>query len=219
MASSRVDALALVPSAALLIGGTWTTESKEAPVEHVDPATGQPVGSWLPAGPTEVDAAVAAARDALPAWRDSEPAARRAVLLDLADRIQAAADELAALLALEMGQPVRAATAGAAFAAEWFRYYAGWADKLEGAVVPAGRGVLDYVLPEPYGVVGAIVPWNGPILSLALKLAPALAAGNTVVAKPPELSPFAALRVRTAVRRRRRAAGRGQRRARRRGRR
>ena len=194
MVASRAEALALVPPPALLIGGTWIAESKDAPIEHLDPATGQPVGSWLPAGPAEVDAAVAAARDALPAWRATQPAARRALLLELADRIQAAADELGALAALEMGQPVRAATAGAAFAAEWFRYYAGWVDKLEGAVVPAGRGVLDYVLPEPYGVIAAIVPWNGPVLSLALKLAPALAAGNTVVAKPPELSPFAALR-------------------------
>src|SRR5256714_10988686 len=98
-------------------------------------------------------------------------------------------------MALEMGQPVRAAAAGAAYAAEWFRYYAGWADKLVGSVAPVAPGAaLDYTVPEPYGVVGAIIPWNGPVISLALKVAPALAAGNTVVLKPPELAPFSSLR-------------------------
>ena len=140
MAVSRDGALALLPPPALLIGGAWVAESKEPSREHVEPATGVPLGPWLPAGPAEVDAAVSAARDALPGWRSSSPATRRRVLLELAERIEAAAPELGALLALEMGQPVRAATAGAAFAAEWFRYYAGWADKLDGAVVPDGPG-------------------------------------------------------------------------------
>jgi aldehyde dehydrogenase (NAD+) len=94
-----------------------------------------------------------------------------------------------------MGQPFRAARAGVTHAAEWFRYYAGWADKLEGAVVPAAPGTaLDYVVPAPYGVVAAIIPWNGPIIALALKVAPAIAAGNCVVLKPSEQAPFSCLR-------------------------
>jgi hypothetical protein len=81
-----------------------------------------------------------------------------------------------------------------AYTAAWTRYYAGWIDKLDGEVVPVGGDVLDVVLPEPYGVIGAIVPWNGPMMGMGQKAVPALAAGNTVVVKPPELAPFGALR-------------------------
>jgi aldehyde dehydrogenase (NAD+) len=138
---------------------------------------------------------VRAARAAFPAWRAVAPAARREILSRLGELVAGDADVLAAISALEMGQPLRAGTAGAIHAGEWFRYFAGWADKVEGATVPVNPGaVLDYVLPEPYGVVGAIIPWNGPVIALALKLAPALAAGNTVVLKPSELAPFSSLR-------------------------
>jgi aldehyde dehydrogenase (NAD+) len=184
----RQTALGLVPTARLAAGGTWTERI------HIDPTTGAALGTaWL-AGPDEVDGAVDAARAALPGWRTTATTERRRLLLAIAEAVDDAGAELAALTALEMGQPVKAGQAGIAQAAEWFRYYAGWADKLEGAVVPAGVGVLDYVLPEPYGVVAALVPWNGPIISLALKAAPALAAGNCVVAKPSELAPFSSLR-------------------------
>ncbi len=81
-----------------------------------------------------------------------------------------------------------------AYTAAWTRYYAGWIDKLDGEVVPVAGDVLDVVLPEPYGVVGAIVPWNGPMMGMGQKAVPALAAGNTVVVKPPEIAPFGALR-------------------------
>ena len=147
------------------------------------------------AGPAEVDAAVAAARAAFPGWRRTPPGRPARLLLRLADLMAGAASELAALQSLEMGQPLKAARAGVGAAVEWFRYYAGWADKLDGLVAPVAPGAaLDYTVPEPYGVVAAIIPWNGPVISLALKLAPALAAGNTVVLKPPELAPFSSLR-------------------------
>jgi aldehyde dehydrogenase (NAD+) len=138
---------------------------------------------------------VRAARDAFPTWRALAPTNRREILIRLGELIEADAGGLAAVTALEMGQPLRSGIAAAVHAGEWFRYFAGWADKIEGAIVPVAPGsVLDYVLPEPYGVVGAIIPWNGPVIALALKLAPALAAGNTVVLKPSELAPFSALR-------------------------
>jgi acyl-CoA reductase-like NAD-dependent aldehyde dehydrogenase len=194
MTSTRAEALQLLPEPGLFIGGEWLTSGDTALVTHIDPATGQPTGSFLPAGPEAVDAAVTAARTALPAWRAASPASRRAILFRLADKIEAAAPDLGALMALEMGQPVRAARAGALHAAEWFRYYAGWTDKLDGSMPQVAPGAaLDYVIPEPYGVIAAIIPWNGPVISLALKLAPALAAGNTVVAKPPEQTPFSTL--------------------------
>ena len=188
-------ARALLPPPGLLINGTWVTTSNAGTFPHIDPATGRGTADVLLAGPSEVDDAVASARAAFPGWRRTPPAARRDLLLRLADLVAGAASELAALQSLEMGQPLRAARAGVGAAAEWFRYYAGWADKLDGLVAPVAPGAaLDYTVPEPYGVVAAIIPWNGPVISLALKVAPALAAGNTVVLKPPELAPFSSLR-------------------------
>jgi aldehyde dehydrogenase (NAD+) len=185
----------LLPDSGLLIGGAWVAGSGTETWPHVNPATGLHLADVALAGPAEVDAAVAAARLAFPGWRRIAPAQRRNALVRLADLMANASGELAALTSLEMGQPYKAARAGMAGAVEWFRYYAGWADKLDGLVTPVTPGAaLDYVVPEPYGVVAAIVPWNGPVVSLALKVAPALAAGNTVVLKPSELAPFSSLR-------------------------
>jgi aldehyde dehydrogenase (NAD+) len=191
---TRDDALALLPDGRLFVGGEWLERSSGGERTHHDPATGDVVGKHQVAGPAEVEAAVDRARGAFAAGALDDPVGRRALLLGLADGIDAAAGELAALMALEMGQPIRAARAGVLHAAEWFRYYAGWSDKLDGAVVPAGRDVLDYVTPAPFGVVAAITPWNGPIVSLALKVAPAIAAGNAVVLKPSEQAPYSTLR-------------------------
>ena len=190
------QAAALLPRPALFVGGEWRDGSTGGAWTHVNPATGRPTAEIPLAGVDDVDAAVAAARDAFPAWRDRALGERRDILLRLSELIAAATDDLAALTSLEMGQPYRAARAGVAGAVEWFRYYAGWADKLEGLVAPVAPGAaLDYVVREPYGAVAAIVPWNGPVIAAALKLAPALAAGNTVVLKPPELAPFSSLRL------------------------
>jgi aldehyde dehydrogenase (NAD+) len=194
MTLTRDDALRLVPDGRLFVEGGWVERSSGGERTHHDPATGTVVGTHQLAGALEVDAAVAAARRALDRAELIDPARRRSLLWSLAEAIDAAADDLAALQSLEMGQPLRATRAGTAHAAEWFRYFAGWADKLEGTVVPAGPAVLDYAIACPYGVVAAITPWNGPIISLALKVAPALAAGNTVVVKPSELAPFSAQR-------------------------
>jgi acyl-CoA reductase-like NAD-dependent aldehyde dehydrogenase len=192
---TRQETLEALPPPAFYVGGTWVTEAGAEVCEHVDPTTGRVSGPYLSAGPEDMKGAVLAARHALPGWSGAAPSVRRATLLRLADLIEAAAPELAAVMALEMGQPVRAAVAGATHAAEWFRYYAGWADKVEGSLAPVSPGrVLDYVVPEPYGVIGVIIPWNGPVISLAMKLAPALAAGNCVVVKPPGQTPFSSLR-------------------------
>ena len=190
------QATALLPRPSLFVGGEWRDRSTGGVWIHVNPATGRRTAEVPLAGADDVDAAVAAARDAFPGWRDRTPGQRRDLLLRLADLIGAATDELAALTTVEMGQPYRAARAGVAGAVEWFRYYAGWADKVEGLVAPVAPGAaLDYVVREPYGVVATIVPWNGPVISAALKVAPALAAGNAVVLKPPELAPFSCLRL------------------------
>ena len=194
MTLTRNEALQRVPDGRLFVDGSWLERSTGGERTHHDPATGAVVGKHQLAGREEVDVAVSAARCAFERAELADPLRRRLLLSSLAEAIEAAAEDLAALQTLEMGQPLRATRAGIALAAEWFRYFAGWADKLDGAVVPAGTAALDYVLPSPYGVVAAITPWNGPIISIALKVAPAVAAGNTVVVKPSERAPFSALR-------------------------
>jgi len=161
--------------------------------EHHNPATGEVQAEVSMADSGDVDHAVMAARAALPAWRAMPLHRRIAVLNRLADLLSARREQSAAVNALDNGTPISAINPGS-FSASWVRYYAGWIDKLDGQVVPSHGGAgVDYVVPEPYGVVGAIVPWNGPMMGMAQKASPALAAGNTVVAKPPEISPFGAL--------------------------
>jgi len=161
---------------------------------HHNPATGRVQAQVPVADAADVDRAVAAARQALPGWRALPLHQRMGALHRLAALLVERREEAAAISALDNGTPAAALDAGS-YTASWVRYYAGWVDKLDGQVVPSHGGPgLDYVLPEPYGVVGAIVPWNGPMMGMGQKAAPALAAGNTVVAKPPEISPFGALR-------------------------
>jgi len=177
----------------LLIGDERFADTSGGTYAHHNPATGALQAEVPLAGAAEVDAAIGAARAALPGWQAMPIPERIAVLLRLADLLDAQHEEAAAINALDNGTPVSAMRSGA-YTAAWTRYYAGWIDKLDGEVVPVAGNVLDVVLPEPYGVVGAIVPWNGPMMGMGQKAVPALAAGNTVVVKPPELAPFGALR-------------------------
>jgi len=190
-------ATALVQSIAargLLIGADRITTASGGTYAHHNPATGELHAEVVLAGGAEVDAAVTAARAARPEWQARPIPERVAVLLRLADLLERDRAEAAAINALDNGTPVSVLDSGA-YAASWTRYYAGWVDKLEGQVVPVyAANHFDYVLPEPYGVIAAIVPWNGPMMGMGHKVAPALAAGNTVVCKPPEIAPFGALR-------------------------
>ncbi len=161
---------------------------------HHDPATGLVQAEVGLGGPTDVDDAVAAARAAFPRWQATPPPERAAALLRLADLLEANGSEAAAINARDNGCPVSILDAGV-YTANWARHYAGWVDKIEGRVIPMPMaGHLDYTRPEPYGVVAALVPWNGPMMGMGHKAIPALAAGNTVVAKPPEIAPFGAIR-------------------------
>src|SRR5205085_1663301 len=118
------------------------------------------------------------------------------ILLRIAALLRERSEEFVTLLILETGVIVnQARTMSTRLVAEFFSYYAGWCEKLEGAVVPAYPGpALDYTVPEPYGVVAAIIPWNGPLTPIGMKVAPALAAGNCVVLKPSEVAPFSSVR-------------------------
>lgn len=144
----------------------------------------------------DVDRAVAAARRAFPAWRDTSPELRGRLLLKLADKMEECFDELVELEVLDTGHPVRdARLLDVPRSAACIRYFGGMADKIFGSVVPTDKGFLNYVLREPVGIVGGIIPWNFPMLSYVWKLGPALATGNCVVLKPSEVTPLSALRI------------------------
>jgi aldehyde dehydrogenase (NAD+) len=190
---TRLDAQRLVPKATSFVAGSLA-EGTGASTPLVYAATGEKYGQLTLAGPSEVDAAVAAAREAASQWGVFAPGARRDLLFAMAVAIRHNADDLASLVSLEMGMPRRASEAGIHAAADWFAHYAGWADKNYGLNVPvASESVHDYVTYTPRGVVAAIIPWNGPIIAAALKVAPALAAGNCVVLKPSELAPLSSV--------------------------
>lgn len=178
----------------LLIGPDWVHETSVGTMDHVSAATGRRQARFPVAGEIEVDRAVAAARAALPGWRRTPAVERAAVLHRLADLLRRDTDRLARVTTLENGTPIAMAGAHAPAAASWFDYYAGWTDKLTGGVQPT-PGSLNYTRPEPVGVVAVVLTWNGPTASIGMKAAAALAAGCTVVLKPPELAPFSASHV------------------------
>lgn len=188
--------LSVLPEVGVLVDGEVNTSPDGAPVAHVYAATGETTGEVPLGGPGDIDRAVASARAALPGWKALTADQRRDRLLAVADAITSAGAELATLNIIDNGTPSLIANAQVGFAADFFRYNAGWADKQQGEVIATWPApALDYSLNEPYGVVGVIIPWNGPVTALGQTVAPALAAGNTVVVKPPELTPYSALRM------------------------
>jgi aldehyde dehydrogenase (NAD+) len=177
----------------LVIGNKIIEKASGGVYTHINPATGKPQADIPLAGVAETEDAIAAAKSAFATWR-SMPGRERMVLLNrLADLIKQNASEFQRLSVIEGGTPYSVAAGGAGLAEEWTRYYAGWADKVDGQVVssyPSDEFI--YTLPEPYGVIGIVVTWNGPLISLGMKVIPAIAAGNTVVVKPAEQTPFVA---------------------------
>lgn len=177
----------------LRIGNEDLSEGSGGWYQHLNPVTGVPQASIPLAGKAEIGHAAKKAAEAQQQWRTWRPEARREVLLKLANLIRDNADELARLAALDGGTPLETGHGLAMLSAEWFSYYAGWADKLDGQQFStfSTRGGLSYSVGEPIGVVGIIITWNGPLISLGMKVAPALAAGNSVIVKPAEVTPFA----------------------------
>jgi phenylacetaldehyde dehydrogenase len=189
------------PAHRLWIGGTWQDAARGTFPTH-DPATAALIGHVARAGAEEAEAAVAAARAALtrPDWADMPPARRGALLWRIADLLEAEADALAEVEVMDQGKTLATARrAEIPGAIGQFRYHAGIAQTLHGQTIrPStppgpGRRLIAETRPEPIGVVAAIVPWNSPLLMAAMKLAPALAAGCTVVLKPAEQTPLSAL--------------------------
>jgi acyl-CoA reductase-like NAD-dependent aldehyde dehydrogenase len=165
--------------------------SKEA-IRVIEPATEQVMAEIPRAGKEETDAAIDRAGSAFPSWRAVAPAERSALLHRLTDAIAERADELAELEARNAGKPISDARGEMGMVVETFRYYAGAPERLTGKTIPVSGGV-DMTFREPLGVVGLITPWNFPLTIASWKIAPALAAGNTIVLKPAELTPLTAL--------------------------
>jgi aldehyde dehydrogenase (NAD+) len=148
-------------------------------------------------GAADVDKAVKAARRAVDSgpWSTMDAVERGRLLFKLADLVEANAKELAALESLNSGKTINDSLGDMAGSAATLRYYAGWADKVEGRTLPPRGNFLTYTLRQPVGVVGQIIPWNFPVMMLAWKWGPALACGNTIVMKPAEQTPLTALRM------------------------
>ena len=161
-------------------------------IEVVEPATEQVMARVPRAGAEEVEAAVARAKRAFGPWRAVSPGDRAALLHRLADALEERAGDLAVLEARNAGKPIADARGEMGMVVQTYRYYAGAPERLLGQTIPVAGGV-DMTFREPLGVVGLIVPWNFPLVIASWKVAPALAAGNTIVLKPAELTPLTAL--------------------------
>lgn len=180
----------------LYIGGEFVDSVAGSTFEVFNPHDGSKLADVAEARVDDVDKAVAAATAAFPSWAKTPAMERGRLLLDLADAVERNAGELARLESLDTGHPIRDSTRlDVPRTAATFRYFGGMADKYQGSLPPVEKGFLNYVSREPIGVVGQIVPWNFPLMFTSWKMGPALAAGNTVVYKPAELTPLATLRV------------------------
>jgi acyl-CoA reductase-like NAD-dependent aldehyde dehydrogenase len=178
----------------MLIGGQWVDSASGGRIAVENPAKRSPIAEVPRGDAADVERAVAAATKAFAEWRKVVPRERGKVLLKIAEALQARAEEIARTIALETGNALRTQARGeASITADIFRYFGGLASELKGETLPLGEHVLSYTRREPLGVVGAIIPWNAPVMLGALKIAPALCAGNTMVMKAAEDAPLGVL--------------------------
>jgi acyl-CoA reductase-like NAD-dependent aldehyde dehydrogenase len=179
------------------IDGTYADAATGETLPCVSPVSGETLGHVAACGTEDVDRAVAAARRAFEdgRWSDLSPRERKRMLLAFAQQLLDHRDELAALITIDMGKPITASEWEVDYSAECLQWFAESLDHVYGEVAPLGPRALGTVTREPVGVVGAITPWNYPLLMPAWKIGPALGAGNTVVLKPAEQTPLIAIRL------------------------
>src|ERR1700677_1813436 len=191
------ESQAAISATKLLINNRWIASESGKTFATVNPATGEEICQVAEADAADVEKAVKAARAAFEGpWRKMRASERGRMLHRLADLIEQNADQLARLESLDNGKPLSIAKAvDVAKTIACYRYFAGWADKVQGKTIPIDGDFFCYTRHEPIGVVGQIIPWNYPMLMQAWKLAPALATGNTIVMKPAEQTPLSALRI------------------------
>lgn len=180
----------------LFINGKFVDAVSGETLATLNPHDNSEIAQVSMAGKEDIDLAVAAAEKAFPVWSRMSAMERGRILLRLADLIEANAEDLARLETMDTGHPIRDTrfldvprTAGT------FRYFGGMADKFQGEQIPVEAGFLNYTLREPVGVVGQVVPWNFPLMFTSWKMGPALAAGNSIVLKPAEITPLTTLRI------------------------
>ncbi len=180
----------------LYIGGRFVPPTGAGVIEVYNPHDGSKLADVAEARAEDVDQAVGAAGEAFPSWAATSAMERGRLLLRLADAIEANGEDLARLESLDTGHPIRDTTVlDVPRTVATFRYFGGMADKFQGSIPPVEAGFLNHVYRAPLGVVGQIVPWNFPLMFTSWKMGPALAAGNTVVFKPAELTPLSSLRI------------------------
>jgi betaine-aldehyde dehydrogenase len=179
-----------------LIGGEWVGSGSGGWIEVENPARREVLALIPESNSADVDRAVAAAKDAFPAWKALSARDRGALLIKIGDVIADRQEELARIIASETGNALRTQARGeAASGADIFRFYGQIASEQKGETLPFGEKLLSYTVREPLGVVGAIVPWNAPVTLSSLKIAMALTMGNTLVLKTAELAPLAVLKL------------------------
>jgi betaine-aldehyde dehydrogenase len=176
-------------------GGKWHKAKSGRNADAINPGTGESLGPVADCGTADIDAAVASAKAAFPAWRDTPPLERARLLKRIATVLRDHAEELALIDAADCGNPVAEMVKDATIAAAQIEFYAGLVTEMKGASIPMGPGVVNFSVREPRGVVGRIIPFNHPFMFCAGKAAAPLAAGNTVVMKPPEQAPLSSLRL------------------------
>jgi len=180
----------------LYIGGEWTDGATDEAIESVDPATGEPYATVAAAGEADVDRVVEAAASAVARgseWRSMDPADRAAALQSFADALEGMRDDVTLAESRDNGKTLFEAKLEFGMVVDTVRYFAGWADKVEGSQIPVPGERVDYTLREPVGVTAHVAPWNYPFQLAGRSLAPALAAGNSVVLKPSAQTPLSAL--------------------------
>ena len=194
----RERAASLKPRAEVFIAGRFLPADDGATFDNINPATGKSLGAVAAGGAVDIERAVQSARTAFRrgSWAHQPPKARKRVLAKLADLMLANREELALLETLDMGKPISdSMSVDIPSAANCIRWYAEAVDKIYDEVAPTGPNTLATITREPMGVIGAIVPWNFPLLMACWKIGPVLASGNSLVLKPSEKSPLTALRV------------------------
>ncbi len=181
----------------MLVGGEWTDGSSGSSSSILDPSNNQAIAEVPRASRQDAKGAIEAAKQAFesPEWREMDPSKRGRILTKLTSLVRENSEELARLETLNEGKLLREAKGDIAWAARTFEYFAGLADKIEGETIPVPPKRLNYTLREPLGVTVHIVPWNYPLALASRSMAPALAAGNTLVVKPSETTPLTALKL------------------------
>jgi betaine-aldehyde dehydrogenase len=176
-------------------GGAWHAPKSGREADTINPGTGESLGKVADAGAADVDAAVAAATAAFKEWRNVLPLDRAKMLRRIAEVLRKHAQELAMIDAADCGNPVREMVSDAMIAAAQTEFFAGFVTEMKGSSIPMGPNAVNFSVREPRGVIGRIIPFNHPFMFCAGKSAAPIAAGNTVVVKPPEQSPLSSLRL------------------------